>query len=85
MTIPEAQLETWSHQGSVIQSSTAYATVKTALEESVKFASGILHSDLPSLRKQPHGDGVVVAGTYVPLFVELKVESTFERGAQLPP
>jgi hypothetical protein len=33
MTIPEAQLETWSHQGSVIQSSTTYATVKTALED----------------------------------------------------
>src|ERR1039458_4338822 len=32
MAIPESQLETWSHQGSVTQSSTTYATVKRALE-----------------------------------------------------
>jgi hypothetical protein len=32
MAIPEAQLETWSHQGSVAQSKATYATVKTALE-----------------------------------------------------
>jgi hypothetical protein len=33
MTIPEAQLETWSHQGSIVQSGTTYATVKAALED----------------------------------------------------
>jgi hypothetical protein len=32
MAIPQSQLETWSHQGSVTQSSTTYATVKRALE-----------------------------------------------------
>jgi hypothetical protein len=32
MPIPESQLETWSHQGSVTQSSATYATVKRALE-----------------------------------------------------
>lgn len=32
MPIPESQLETWSHQGSVKQSSATYATVKGALE-----------------------------------------------------
>jgi hypothetical protein len=32
MPIPETQLETWSHQGSITQSSTTYATVKRALE-----------------------------------------------------
>src|ERR1041385_1528239 len=32
MSIPEAQLETWSHQGSVQQSCDTYATVKRALE-----------------------------------------------------
>jgi hypothetical protein len=32
MTIPESQLETWSHQGSVTQSSATYATVKRSLE-----------------------------------------------------
>lgn len=32
MAIPESQLETWSHQGSVTQSSTTYTTVKRALE-----------------------------------------------------
>src|ERR1700732_3202614 len=32
MTIPETQLETWSHQGSVTQSKNTYATVKRALE-----------------------------------------------------
>ena len=31
MAIPESQLETWSHQGSVQQSSDTYATVKRAL------------------------------------------------------
>jgi hypothetical protein len=32
MTIPEAQLETWSHQGAIKQSRDTYATVKAALE-----------------------------------------------------
>ena len=32
MAIPEAQLETWSHQGSVQQSCDTYATVKRSLE-----------------------------------------------------
>lgn len=34
MPIPEAQLETWSHQGSVTQSSATYKTIKNALESS---------------------------------------------------
>lgn len=34
MAIPESQLETWSHQGSVSQSRDTYATVKNALEAS---------------------------------------------------
>lgn len=33
MTIPEAKLETWSHQGSIIKSRTTYASVKTVLED----------------------------------------------------
>ena len=32
MAIPEAQLETWSHQGSVTQSSKTYGVIKHALE-----------------------------------------------------
>jgi hypothetical protein len=32
MAIPEAQLETWSKQGSVTQSKATYGTVKAALE-----------------------------------------------------
>lgn len=32
MSVPERQLDTWSHQGSVIQSSATYATVKNSLE-----------------------------------------------------
>ena len=32
MSIPESQLDTWSHQGSVQQSCDTYATVKRALE-----------------------------------------------------
>lgn len=32
MPIPESQLETWSHQGSVTQSSNTYSTVKKSLE-----------------------------------------------------
>jgi hypothetical protein len=32
MAIPESQLDTWSHQGSVTQSSETYATIKLALE-----------------------------------------------------
>lgn len=32
MAIPGSQLETWSHQGSIAQSKTTYATVKAALE-----------------------------------------------------
>ena len=34
MAIPESQLETWSHQGSITQSKDTYATVKAALESS---------------------------------------------------
>ena len=32
MGIPEAQLETWSHQGAIAGSSSTYATMKNALE-----------------------------------------------------
>jgi hypothetical protein len=32
MSIPESQLETWSHQGSITQSSTTYGTVRRSLE-----------------------------------------------------
>lgn len=32
MAIPESQLETWSHQGSVTQSASTYATIRRALE-----------------------------------------------------
>ncbi|MFT4941588.1 MAG: hypothetical protein ACI88A_004658 [Paraglaciecola sp.] len=32
MAIPESQLETWSHQGSITQSASTYSTVKNALE-----------------------------------------------------
>jgi hypothetical protein len=32
MAIPESQLDTWSHQGSITQSSTAYNSVKNVLE-----------------------------------------------------
>src|SRR5258708_7426310 len=31
MAIPESQLETWSHQGSIQQSSDTYQTIRTAL------------------------------------------------------
>lgn len=34
MPIPESQLETWSHQGSVTQSSNTYSTIKSVLEAS---------------------------------------------------
>lgn len=34
MPIPESQLETWSHQGSITQSSTTYNTIKNVLEAS---------------------------------------------------
>jgi hypothetical protein len=34
VTIPETQLDTWSHQGSVTQSKNTYATVKLSLEDS---------------------------------------------------
>jgi hypothetical protein len=32
MAIPEAQLDTWSHQGSVTQSATTYNSIKNILE-----------------------------------------------------
>jgi Nucleotidyltransferase domain len=40
MSIPQSQLETWSHQGSVTQSKTTYAIVKNALE-----ANGSAYAD----------------------------------------
>jgi len=40
MAIPESQLDTWAHQGSITQSSSTYATVKRALEAAdTKYAS----------------------------------------------
>ena len=33
MAIPESQLQTWSHQGSITQSKDTYATIKRALED----------------------------------------------------
>ena len=33
MTIPESQLETWSHQGSITQSKNTYSIIKCALED----------------------------------------------------
>lgn len=33
MAIPESQLETWSHQGSITQSASTYQTIKSALED----------------------------------------------------
>jgi hypothetical protein len=40
MGIPEAQLETWSHQGAIVGSSSTYATVKNALESATAAYSG---------------------------------------------
>jgi hypothetical protein len=40
MAIPETQLDTWSHQGSIAQSSATYATIKNALEASGTAYSG---------------------------------------------
>ena len=34
MPIPESQLETWSHQGSITQSSNTYNAIKSVLEAS---------------------------------------------------
>ena len=33
MAIPEAQLETWSHQGSVVQSAKTYETIRSVLDD----------------------------------------------------
>jgi len=40
MPIPESQLETWSHQGSVTQSSNTYNSIKNVLESSTTPYSG---------------------------------------------
>src|SRR5689334_6595614 len=40
MGIPESQLDTWSHQGSIAQSSTTYSIIKNALESSSSGYSG---------------------------------------------
>lgn len=40
MAIPETQLDTWAHQGSITGSSSTYATVKTALEASTAGYAG---------------------------------------------
>jgi hypothetical protein len=42
MSIPETQLETWSGQGSITQSSTTYATIKRVLESSDALYAGKL-------------------------------------------
>jgi hypothetical protein len=40
MPIPEAQLQTWSHQGVIVGSSTTYATIKNVLESASTPYSG---------------------------------------------
>lgn len=40
MSIPEAQLETWSHQGSITQSHNTYNTIKSVLEASTTLYAG---------------------------------------------
>lgn len=46
MAIPEAQLETWSHQGSVQQSSSTYQTIKNSLDSSTSSYAGKSYSFL---------------------------------------
>ena len=41
MAIPESQLDVWAHQGSVIQSSTTYATIRQALASTDTEYAGI--------------------------------------------
>lgn len=40
MAIPESQLDTWSHQGSITQSASTYKTIKSALESNVTGYAG---------------------------------------------
>lgn len=40
MAIPEAQLEIWSHQGSVVQSSATYQIIRNALQDSQSVYAG---------------------------------------------
>jgi tRNA nucleotidyltransferase (CCA-adding enzyme) len=44
MTIPESQLETWSHQGSITQSSATYNSIKNVLEASTAPYAGKTYS-----------------------------------------
>ena len=45
MAIPESQLDTWSHQGSIVQSCNTYNTIKNALE-AVNLPASFLNLEL---------------------------------------
>jgi hypothetical protein len=51
MSIPESQLDTWSHQGSVTQSKNTYATIRNVLED----------TDSPYASRQPK---IYLQGSY---------------------
>ena len=67
MTIPESQLITWSHQGSVIQSSTTYNTItRQASAQTAQFSSFALGLLQQQATPGPVGPGLPATGGWSP-------------------
>ena len=79
MAIPEAQLETWSHQGSVRQSHDTYATVKKTLEDS---GSPYYLKSFESFLQGSYGNDTNV---YRDVDVVMRLDSTWYHDADLLP
>jgi hypothetical protein len=78
MAIPESQLESWSHQGSVTQSSRTYATIKNALETS---GTGYANKNTEIFLQGSYGnDTNIFAESDVDVVIRL--DSTFHFDAQ---
>jgi len=81
VAIPESQLETWSHQGSVAQSRSTYATVKKTLDDS---GSPYYLKSFESFLQGSYGNDTNVYRDS-DVDVVMRLDSTWYHDAQLLP
>lgn len=75
MPIPENQLETWSHQGSITQSSQTYASIKSALSAS---DSGYIAKDYEVFLQGSYGNDTNIYSES-DVDVVIRLDSTFHH------
>jgi hypothetical protein len=81
MSIPELQLDTWSHQGSITQSAATYATVKKTLDDS---SSPFFLKSFESFLQGSYGNDTNVYRDS-DVDVVMRLDSTWYHDAQLLP